>query len=298
MNKQRFPILEFTVIGSLSIFLFVSGAYYFFLKPVQEGLFSDWFYLLFNMILLLAFILIILFFRRSLLSIQEEIEEKMKLQNEYVSQLTKTYEGTLKALASALDYRDHETWGHSARVVAYAMAMAKQLGLKDDELRSQLAWAGLLHDIGKIGVPDSILLKKTSLSPEEWEEIKRHPRTGYEIVTQIDFLQEAANIILLHHEHYDGGGYPMGLKGKDIPLPARIFAVADALDAMTTDRPYRSARSLEEALNEIKRLSGKQFCPLVVKALKEIGETKLLTIQQEVKANGDVGIIRRSLEFS
>lgn len=298
MNKRKFPVLEFTVLGVLSFVLYTSGVYYFFLKPIQDEGFSDWQYLFFNSVLLIALILIILFFRRSLLSIQEEIEERMELQNRHVEQLTRTYEGTLKALASALDYRDHETWGHSARVVGYAMAMAEKLGLEDDELRAQLAWAGFLHDIGKIGVPDAILLKKSSLSQEEWEQIKRHPQIGYEIVTQISFLQEAAHIILLHHEHYNGGGYPKGLRREDIPLPARIFAVADALDAMTTDRPYRPARKLKEALEEIKGLSGKQFCPKVVEALFAVGDKKLLAIKQQVKGAGDVTIIQKSLEFA
>lgn len=227
----------------------------------------------------------ILFVRRFVVGFQRQLQEQINLYEKCLEKLNKTYEGTLKALIAALDYRDHATWDHSIRVVAYATAMAEEMGLAQAE-QEKLALAGFLHDIGKIGVPDHILLKTTKLLPEEWEAIKRHPEFGYEIIHQIEFLENAADIILLHHEHYDGSGYPLGLKGEKIPLTARIFAVADALDAMTSDRPYRSARSMEEAVSEVRRLAGKQFCPQCVQVLESLGVENLTRIQQCVKKEG------------
>ena len=209
-------------------------------------------------------------------------------------ELNKTYEGTLKALIYALDYRDHETWGHSMRVAGYAHAIASQMGLKEADLR-KLAWAGFLHDIGKIAIPDEILHKKVKLLPVEWEAIKRHPELGFEIVNQVDFLKSAARIILCHHEHYDGNGYPQGLKGEQIPLTARIFAVADALDAMTSDRPYRPARTMEEAFQEILSMSGKQFCPKCTQALAAIGVEQLRRLQIHFHKSGEVAVIQEGL---
>jgi putative nucleotidyltransferase with HDIG domain len=185
-------------------------------------------------------------------------------------------------LIHALNYRDHDTWDHSTRVAAYATALAEHMGLPQSELE-KIALAGYLHDIGKIGVPDRILLKKSNLLPEEWETIKRHPELGYEIIHELEFLNSAADIILLHHERYDGSGYPLGLRGEKIPLLARIFSVADALDAMTSERPYRAARSMAEAFGEVRSLAGVQFCPKCVKALEELGVENLSQIQQRAK---------------
>jgi putative nucleotidyltransferase with HDIG domain len=136
---------------------------------------------------------------------------KKAIQKNYLEQLNNTYEGTLKALSYALDLRDHGIWGHSARVVSYTLAIAEKIGLTQQALR-QSAWAGILHDIGKIGVPDSILLKKAALDPDEWENVKRHPTIGYEVIREINFLKFAADIVLYHHEHYDGSGYPRALR--------------------------------------------------------------------------------------
>ena len=211
-----------------------------------------------------------------------------------MEQLNRTCEGILWALNYALDYRDHETWGHSARVVGYAVAIGRAMNLTDEVL-TLLAWGGFLHDIGKIGIPDAILFKAAPLDVKEWEIVKRHPVLGHEIINQIDFLQATSEIVLYHHEHYNGNGYPHALKGEEIPLPARIFAVADALDAMTSNRPYRPARSLEEALAEIRRLAGEQFCPRVVKALFSIGKNRLKAIQDKVGEDGSIGTFREEL---
>lgn len=214
--------------------------------------------------------------------INAEIKTSVFRQKMYLKQLRKTYQGTLQALITALDFRDHGTWGHSARVVGYALAIGEEMGLTPEQL-SRLAWGGFLHDIGKIGISDTILLKSSQLTAEEWRIIQEHPRLGADIIGEIEFLQETVEIILSHHERYDGGGYPNGLSGTMIPLLSRIFAVADALDAITSDRPYRPARPVEVAVAEIAAQSGKQFCPECVRALLRIGNEHLNRIQEKIK---------------
>lgn len=182
-------------------------------------------------------------------------------------QLTETYDGTLEALVLALDARDHETKGHSFRVAEYVMAIARQVGVEDGgQDWTDMHRGALLHDVGKIGVPDYILHKSGPLTPEEWNDMKRHPHIGHEMLRDISFLQGAAAIVHSHHERFDGKGYPQGLIGDEIPLGARIFSVADAFDAMTSDRPYRRALSPDMAHDEIVRHSGTQFDPDVVQA--------------------------------
>jgi len=198
-----------------------------------------------------------------------------------LSEVEKSYEITLEALVSALDFREHETQFHSKRVASYAVRLARELGVKDEELK-YIYWGGLLHDIGKIGVSDSILLKPGALTDEEWEEMRRHPEIGYRIIENIDFLGPAKDIVLYHHERWDGKGYPLGLSGENIPFYARIFSVIDALDAITTDRPYRKAQSFTKALQEIKRCSGTQFDPEVVKAFLRIPISEWKKIKQDV----------------
>lgn len=229
-----------------------------------------------------GFLLFITFSLYYILAFQRQLKEQKVRQRKSSSKLQKANEGALKALIHALNYRDHDTWDHSTRVAAYATALAEHMGLPQSELE-KIALAGYLHDIGKIGVPDRILLKKSNLLPEEWETIKRHPELGYEIIHELEFLNSAADIILLHHERYDGSGYPLGLRGEKIPLLARIFSVADALDAMTSERPYRAARSMAEAFGEVRSLAGVQFCPKCVKALEELGVENLSQIQQRAK---------------
>jgi len=182
-------------------------------------------------------------------------------------QLTETYDGTLEALVLALDARDHETKGHSFRVARYVMTMAKHMDVEPDTNEwIDMQRGALLHDVGKIGVPDHILHKPGPLTPEEWVNMKRHPHIGHEMLKDISFLSGAANIVHSHHERFDGKGYPRGLLGDEIPLGARVFAVADAFDAMTSDRPYRRALAADAAREEIVRHSGTQFDPDVVQA--------------------------------
>ncbi|MDP9238885.1 MAG: HD-GYP domain-containing protein [Chloroflexota bacterium] len=181
--------------------------------------------------------------------------------------LRETYDGTLEALVSALDARDRETRGHSVRVAKYMMEIAYHMGVEPgSEAWVDMQRGGLLHDIGKIGVSDSILHKPGSLTEAEWGDMKRHPKIGHDMIRDIGFLSGASAIVMAHHERFDGKGYPKGLTADEIPIGARIFALADAFDAMTSDRPYRAALSVDAAREEIIRCSGTQFDPPCVQA--------------------------------
>lgn len=175
------------------------------------------------------------------------------------------YKSTIKALAASIDAKDHYTRGHSERVTEYALLGATSLQMSQEEL-DILENAGILHDIGKIGIPDGILGKPGPLTPAEWDIIRQHPLIGANIVKDIPFLEESARFILYHHERYDGAGYPDGIKGNDIPLGARLLAVADAFDSMTSSRAYRDAMRLEDALSELQTSVGTQFCPVAIEA--------------------------------
>jgi len=177
--------------------------------------------------------------------------------------LERSYDITLEAMGDALDLRDEETEGHSKRVTAYTIALAQAIGLESDDLRV-IARGAFLHDIGKIATPDSILLKRGKLTDEEMSIMKEHCERGYEMVRKIPFLREAAEIVYAHQERFDGSGYPRGLRGEEIPLGARIFAIADSLDAMTSDRPYRKGTTFSAATEEIARCAGLQFDPQIV----------------------------------
>ncbi len=172
---------------------------------------------------------------------------------------------TVRAFSLALDAKDHYTYGHSQRVTECALAIAGELSLSDEE-RANIELAGLLHDIGKIGISEAILSKPAKLTTEEFNEIKEHPARGAEILGHIKQLAEIIPGVLYHHERFDGFGYPMGLKKYEIPLIARILAVADAFDAMTSKRAYRDALSREDALEEVKRNTGSQFDPAITEA--------------------------------
>jgi len=189
--------------------------------------------------------------------------------NEALNDVEESYKITLEALVMALDAREHETLAHSQRVREYTVTLARDLGLKHDAL-IQAGHGALLHDVGKIGVKDSILLKPAKLDSEEWVEMKKHSQIGYNILSNIEFLSPAAEIVLCHHERWDGKGYPNGMRGEEIPLGARIFAIIDTLDAMTSDRPYRKAVSFEAALKEIRNCTGTQFDPYIAEAFLNI----------------------------
>ncbi|MDR0966595.1 MAG: response regulator [Myxococcales bacterium] len=195
-------------------------------------------------------------------------DTKRELQQTF-TKLEGAYNSTLLGLVAALDAREHETGDHSLRVARYAAALACRMSLPDDEIH-ELRRGALLHDIGKIGVSDSILLKPGPLDSEEWAGMRRHPEVGFAILQQIDYLAAPSKIVLTHHERFDGTGYPYGLMGQDIPIGARIFTIADTLDAITSDRPYRAASSFEMARDEILRCSGTQFDPILVDAFMSI----------------------------
>ncbi len=177
--------------------------------------------------------------------------------------LERSYDITLEAMGAALDLRDEETEGHSKRVTAYTTALAQAMGVESEELRT-IARGAFLHDIGKIATPDNILLKPGRLSAEEMTIMKLHCERGYEMVRKIPFLRDAAEIVYAHQERFDGTGYPRGLRAEEIPLGARVFAIADSLDAMTSDRPYRKGTTFAKAAEEIVQCAGTQFDPQIV----------------------------------
>jgi cyclic di-GMP phosphodiesterase len=180
-----------------------------------------------------------------------------------------SYRMTLKALVAALEARDSETHGHSERVVNFSLRLGQELELTVEQMRS-LEFGSLLHDIGKIGVPDAILRKPAKLTEEEWVRMREHPLHGQKILGGIEFLEGAARVVAQHHEKWDGTGYPLGLRGEAIDLCARIFAVADAFDAMVSDRVYRTGRTYEAALAELDSCAGAQFDPGVVEAFRRV----------------------------
>jgi response regulator RpfG family c-di-GMP phosphodiesterase len=194
-----------------------------------------------------------------------------------------TYQNTLLALVTALDAREHETSDHSQRVVEYTTAIATRMGLTGPELE-EIGRGALLHDIGKIGVPDAVLLKPGKLTPEEWVEMRKHPDIGYSMIAPIPFLAVPSQIVLSHQERWDGRGYPRGLAREEITIGARVFAVADTLDAMTSDRPYRNGTSFANAIDEISRCGGTQFDPEAVRAFLDIGEGGLMKIKEDMVA--------------
>jgi putative two-component system response regulator len=199
---------------------------------------------------------------------QKLIQERAKLR-EANQQLLAAYEATIEGLSHALDLRDRETEGHSRRVTELTVKLAQDLGMTADEIM-HIRRGALLHDMGKIGVPDAILHKPAALSEEEWSIMRKHPQLAYDMLYPIEYLRPALEIPLNHHEKWDGTGYPHGLKGEDIPIVARLFAVVDVWDALTSDRPYRPAWSEEEASTYIREQSGKHFDPHVVELFFKI----------------------------
>ena len=218
---------------------------------------------------------------------QKKLERKVRdrtteLRNA-LRDIANTYQNTLLALVAALDAREHETSDHSLRVVQYTSAIAGRMGINGPEME-EIGRGALLHDIGKIGVPDAVLLKPAKLTPEEWKEMRRHPDIGYDMIRSIEFLNTPAAIVLSHQERFDGRGYPRCLRGEEIHIGARIFAVADTLDAMTSDRPYRKGTTFENAVDEIERCAGSQFDPEVVRAFLDIGVKNLRRIKEDMAA--------------
>jgi len=201
--------------------------------------------------------------------LEELVEQRTAELDRALNSLEGAYRSTLKALTAALETRDSETHGHSERVVTYSLRLGREYGLNSAEMKA-LEFGSLLHDIGKIGVPDSILRKPAKLTEEEWVRMREHPLHGQQILRGIEFLQGASRVVAQHHEKWDGTGYPLGLQKEEIDICARIFAVADAFDAITSDRVYRRGKSYEAAAQELDDWAGRQFDPKVVEAFHRV----------------------------
>jgi putative nucleotidyltransferase with HDIG domain len=218
-------------------------------------------------------------------SYQQSLEQVVRARTEMLRQamedLEHSYDITLEALGDALDLKDSETEGHSKRVTAFTIALARAMGISPAEIKI-IARGAFLHDIGKMAIPDDILRKPAALTPEEQEVMREHCTRGFNILCKIPFLKEAAEIVFSHQEHYDGTGYPNQLRGGEIPIGARIFAVADTLDAITSDRPYRKATSFDAAREEILRCSGTQFDPSVVEVFLKIPNELWQELRSEI----------------
>jgi len=200
-----------------------------------------------------------------------------------MANLERSYDITLEALGDALDLKDAETEGHSKRVTAFTIAIARAMGMPREQI-PVIARGAFLHDIGKMAIPDAILRKPDKLDPDEVALMREHAYRGYQMLRKIPFLLEASEIVYAHQERFDGTGYPRGLKGEEIPLGARIFSIADTLDAITSDRPYRPAQSLEAARAEIKKWSGRQFDPEVVKIFLEMPDKIWEDLRKDIDA--------------
>jgi len=216
-------------------------------------------------------------------NLEELVSARTEMLRQAMNDLERSYDITLEALGDALDLKDAETEGHSKRVTAYTIALARRMGVSAQQMRV-VARGAFLHDIGKMAIPDAILLKPGRLSPEEQAIMREHCARGYQILRKIPFLREAAEIVFSHQEHFDGSGYPRGLRGEQIPLGARIFAVADTLDAITSDRPYRKANTFEAARKEIRRCAGTQFDPAVVEVFLRIPDQIWRDLQSEISS--------------
>jgi putative nucleotidyltransferase with HDIG domain len=263
--QPNLPVVMVTAIHDISVAIdsMRRGAYDYLLKPFEREH-------------LLTTVLRALEHRQALQethNYQQNLEQVVRARTEMLRQamedLEHSYDVTLEALGDALDLKDSETEGHSKRVTAYTIALARAMGISPAEIKV-IARGAFLHDIGKMAIPDDILRKPGPLTSEEQTIMREHCTRGFHILRKIPFLSEAAEIVFAHQEHYDGSGYPTGLRGGEIPVGARIFAVADTLDAITSDRPYRKARSFDVARQEILRCSGTQFDPSVVEVFLKI----------------------------
>jgi cyclic di-GMP phosphodiesterase len=201
--------------------------------------------------------------------LEELVDQRTAELDDALGSLENAYRSTLQALTAALETRDAETHGHSERVVTFSLRLGREYGLNGQEMKA-LEFGSLLHDIGKIGVPDAILRKPGKLTEEEWERMREHPIHGQQILRGIQFLEGAGKVVAQHHEKWDGSGYPFGLKAEEIDICARIFAVADAFDAITSDRVYRKAQSYEAAAQELDDWADRQFDPKVVEAFHRV----------------------------
>src|SRR3954462_243092 len=273
------PAIMVTAVHDISVALAAirNGAYDYLLKPFEREQ-------------LLAMVRRALEHRKLRLenrSYQSNLESLVAARTEQLRQtmadLERSYDITLEALGDALDLKDAETEGHSKRVTAFTIAVARAMGLTGERIRV-IARGAFLHDIGKMAIPDAILRKPGALDDDEKLIMQEHCYRGYHMLRKIPFLAEAADIVYSHQEKYDGTGYPRGLKGEQIPLGARIFAVANTLDAITSDRPYRAAQPTKAALTEIGKYSGTQFDPTVVRTFVSMPETIWEDLRRQINS--------------
>ncbi len=217
-------------------------------------------------------------------NLEEMVAARTRQLQSAVTDIERSYDITLEALGDALDLKDSETEGHSRRVTAYTIVLARAMNLDAEEIKT-IARGAFLHDIGKIAIPDAILRKPGKLTPEEQIIMREHCARGFRILEKIPYLSKVAEIVHSHQEHYDGSGYPRGLMGNQIPIGARIFAIADTLDAITSDRPYRKANTFDTARLEILRCAGSQFDPAVVEAFVKIPTDLWADLRDEMEAH-------------
>jgi len=278
-HDQDVPIIMVTAMHDLSTALEAirRGAYDYILKPFEKD------QLFLSVRRALEHRRLVLENRNYQRNLEKLVEERTAQLRKALSQLEQSYDYTLEALGGALDLKDAETEGHCQRVTAFTISIAKAMKV-DPALLPQIGRAAFLHDIGKMAIPDHILRKPGPLTPEEREIMRRHCDIGYGMLVRIPFLREAAEIVLAHQEFFDGTGYPRGLKGEQIPLGARIFAVADTLDAMISDRPYRRALPITAARAEIERCSGTQFDPRVVEVFLSLPDSEWLALRENISA--------------
>jgi putative nucleotidyltransferase with HDIG domain len=281
-TKERFPdlpVVMVTAVHDISVALAAirNGAYDYLLKPFEREQ-------------LLATVRRALENRRLKLenrAYQTNLEALVTARTEQlrkaIGTLERSYDITLEALGDALDLKDAETEGHSKRVTAFTIAIARAIGLSSDQIRV-IARGAFLHDIGKMAIPDAILRKPGALTPDEVTIMREHCYRGYQMLRKIPFLAEAAEIVYSHQERFDGTGYPRGLKGEEIPLGSRLFSVADTLDAITSNRPYRPAQTVTAAIEEIVRWSGRQFDPEVVKVFVSMPQNIWDDLRKEIDA--------------
>ncbi len=279
-TKERYPdmpVVMVTAVHDISVALAAirNGAYDYLLKPFErEQLLATARRALENRRLKMEN-------RAYQVNLEALVAERTEQLQRTLSDLERSYDITLEALGDALDLKDAETEGHSKRVTAFTIAIARAMGIPGDRIRV-IARGAFLHDIGKMAIPDAILRKPSKLTHDEMETMKEHSLLGYQMLRKIPFLAEAAEIVYTHQECFDGTGYPRGLRGEEIPIGARIFAIADALDAMRSDRPYRPALSFNEARDEIVRWSGRQFDPEVVKVFLSIPANMWEDLRREI----------------
>jgi HD-GYP domain-containing protein (c-di-GMP phosphodiesterase class II) len=213
----------------------------------------------------------------------EAERKKSELLTRVNEELRGNYQGTLQALTGLLDARDTATRGHSNRVVAFTMRLVREMGITDPHRLRSIELGALLHDVGKIGVPDAILRKPGPLDSDDWQQMRAHPEIGYRLLKHIEFLKDALPVVRYHHERFNGTGYPYGLEGKQIPLEARIFAVADAFDAIVSERPYKKARTYEEAVTIFRDDRSRYFDPAVIEAFLKVPKEEWLRILEEAQ---------------